>query len=210
MENDQKHFEDLSEIRSLMERSSKFISLSGISGIIAGLIAFAGAFAAWWYLHVFVLSVEMPFFFHSLSGSEEMVIMLSLLSIVVFISALAGAIYFTTRSSRKKNIKIWDLNTKRLLFSLFLPLAAGAFFIFALIYYGLFFLILPSSLIFYGLSLINGSNYTYSDIKFLGYFEIILGAICLFLPFLGLYIWAFGFGVMHIIYGIVMYFKYER
>ena len=46
MNNQNEHLETLSEIRTLMERSSKFLSLSGISGISAGIIAIVGVVAA--------------------------------------------------------------------------------------------------------------------------------------------------------------------
>jgi hypothetical protein len=210
MKNDTKHFEDLSEIRSMMERASKFISLSGISGILAGMIALIGSIIAWWYLYVFIPKNELPVFFTSLSLKAEIIIVLFALACFIFTGALFAAIYFTTRNSKKKNIPVWDFNTKRLLFNLFLPLLVGAIFIIALIMNDLYQIILPASLIFYGLSLINAGHFTYSDIKFLGYFEIVLGLMGLFVADWGFLIWAFGFGVMHIIYGLIMYFKYEK
>jgi hypothetical protein len=120
------------------------------------------------------------------------------------------AVFFTTRNSKKKNISIWDFSSRRLLFNLSIPLVVGAFFISVLTYYEFYILIIPSSLIFYGLSLINGGHFTYSDIKYLGYLEIILGLVALMIVNWGFLIWGFGFGILHIIYGIIMYFKYEK
>ena len=65
------------------------------------------------------------------------------------------------------------------------------------------------SLIVYGLALINGSKYTLGEIRYLGYAELITGIISLWLPEYGLYFWAFGFGLLHIIYGFTMWWKYD-
>ena len=42
--------EDLQAIREIMERSSKFLSLSGLSGIFAGVCALIGAAIAWFII----------------------------------------------------------------------------------------------------------------------------------------------------------------
>jgi hypothetical protein len=64
--------------------------------------------------------------------------------------------------------------------------------------------------VFYGLALVNASKYTLTDIRYLGITEIILGILNIFFLRRGLYFWALGFGVLHIIYGLVMWWKYER
>jgi hypothetical protein len=43
----------------------------------------------------------------------------------------------------------------------------------------------------------------------LGITEIILGLMSSWLIGYGLLFWAVGFGVMHIFYGLMMYFRYE-
>ena len=65
-------------------------------------------------------------------------------------------------------------------------------------------------LIFYGLALINSSKYTFFEIRYLGIAEIVLGLIASVFVSSGLILWAAGFGLLHIIYGIIMYYKYER
>jgi len=210
MENHQKHLNDLSEIRNMMERASKFISLSGISGISAGIIALIGAAIAYWFLNFHLPAAAGPMIFGTMSVYQDSVIFLFLLAAVVFLGACMLAVIFTTKNSRKKKIPIWDYSSKRLLIHLMVPILIGFFFIVALVYYGCFELIIPSSLIFYGLSLINGGHFTFRDIKILGFIEIFLGLIALVFVSWGLYIWAFGLGVLHIVYGSIMYFKYEK
>lgn len=198
----------LSDIRKMMDRSSRFISLSGLSGVFAGLVGLIGAYLA---------HRELNKYFNDADGfgvDAELNIEFKLIKIgiSVLLIALAGGLLFTYRQSRKKKLPIWDKTAKTLLINLAIPLIAGGFFIIALLlnHPNSFGLIAPSCLIFYGLALINASKYTYTDIRFLGIFEIVLGIFALFNIGYGLYFWAFGFGVLHIVYGLMMYFKYER
>jgi hypothetical protein len=71
-------------------------------------------------------------------------------------------------------------------------------------------LIPPACLIFYGLALVNASKYTLGEVRYLGYGQLILGVINIWLPEYGLYFWAAGFGVLHIVYGLVMWYRYEK
>jgi len=75
---------------------------------------------------------------------------------------------------------------------------------------GYYELIAPCCLIFYGLALVNGSKYTLGEVKYLGYGQVVLGIMNLWLLGYGLYFWAAGFGILHIIYGTLMWWKYER
>ncbi|MEZ4991143.1 MAG: hypothetical protein R2824_12055 [Saprospiraceae bacterium] len=209
----ERHFEALQDIRSMMERSSRFISLSGLSGVAAGTFALLGAAAAYWYLHI------MPFdqkrIYYQLARSTEhrsmdYLTFFALDAMIIFILAISGGIFFTTRKARRKGLKIWDRLTQRLLINLLLPLFTGGLFCLALFYHGYIALIAPTTLIFYGLALLNASKYTFNDIRYLGLSEIILGSIALFMLGYGLEFWAIGFGLLHIIYGSLMYFKYER
>lgn len=189
---------DLTEIRAMMEKSAKFLSLSGLSGICAGIVALIGAFFVlqkFKEVKVSGITDDLPLFYLSLAG-------------IVLVLALVLVVYFTTRNAKKKNLPIWTIATKYLLKSLFIPLAAGGLFSVVLWYRGLPELIFSATLIFYGLALLNASKYVMNEIRYLGVIEIILGLIAGIIN--GLIFWAIGFGVMHIIYGIFMYLKYEK
>ena len=197
-----------------MERSSRFISLSGWSGIAAGICALVGAFFAQNALKNDYYSVStsnqndynyFPFFLKQLLYDRLFHIALS-----TFIAAFVSAFIFTYLRSRKNNTPVWSTTSRRLLLNVCIPMIVGGIFLLKLIENGTYGLIAPGCLIFYGLALINGSKYTLSEIKYLGYFEIFLGIISCWFTGLGLYFWAVGFGVLHIIYGTVMWFKYER
>ena len=210
MESHKKHIDDLSEIRSMMEKASKFISLSGLAGVLAGIYAIIGAGVAYWYFYVFLLKAKAPLFFQSLGFEDSSIVFLLLLAMTIFFLAFTSAIILTTRNSKKKKLPIWDHSSRRLLLNLGVPVFAGVVFVLALLFYGVYFLVVPATIIFYGLALINGGHFTYSDIRFLGYIELVIGFFSLFLFDYALLIWTVCFGILHIFYGIVMYYKYER
>lgn len=191
---------DISEIRSLMERSSKFLSLSGLAGVSAGLVALAGAGAAYIRLGNMTGALEEKNHFSFLLLDAGIVLVL----------ALGLAVFFTRRMARKKGLPVWSNTTKYMLANLLLPLCTGGFFCVILWYHGLTALISPATLVFYGLALLNTSNQTLREVRYLGLAEIFLGLLAaLFLAYWLLF-WAFGFGIMHVVYGIFMYLKYEQ
>lgn len=200
------YHEDLSHIRSMMERSSRFISLSGLSGVVAGLTAIIGAL----YVY-FVFKREGISYFdgdRNIFG-PALVRELVWIGTGILVVAVLSGYFFTASKSKKKGLKIWDATTKRLLITFAVPLVAGGFFCLALIYHHLFVFVAPATLIFYGLALVSAERYTLTDVKYLGYFEIILGLISLFFLGWGLLFWAIGFGVLHIVYGLIMHKKYK-
>ena len=191
-------YEELSSIRDLMERSSKFISLSGISGILAGVYALAGA--GWGYTRI-----------KNHSGSEQEILWLLVsIALAVMILSLVTGYWFSMRKAKNRKESVWNPVSRRLLTAVSYPMFTGAFFIGIMLSKGEYTIIAAASLLFYGLALIAGSQYTFDDIKWLGICEILLGLFALILPEHGLLVWAIGFGLLHIVYGSVMHFKYER
>ncbi len=206
-------WETLRDIRQMMERSSRFISLSGWSGVAAGICALAGAFFA----HQVIMNNGGPASL-KLGGDLNNVVTVKqfmgsrLFSVAVFtfIAALVTAFIFTYVKSKKKNVPIWGSTSRRLIINVAVPMIAGGLFLLRMIQVGFYGLIAPGCLIFYGLALVNASKYTLGEIRYLGYAQIVLGIInCWFMGY-GIYFWAIGFGVLHIIYGILMWQKYER
>ena len=206
------HLATLNEIRSLMERSSRFISLSGLSGVAAGAAALLGAALA--YIYLGARPFDHDRMYYAAAGEMnrwgmDYATFFLLDAGAVLVLALGSGIFFTTRKARRKGQKIWDALTRRLLVSLAIPLAAGGLFCLALIQYGALGLVAPAMLIFYGLALVNASKFTLHDIWYLGLCEIVLGLLAAFQLGYGLEAWAAGFGLLHIIYGVWMYYKYE-
>ncbi len=201
------YIKDLSEIRSIMEKSSRFISLSGLSGVMAGIYALIGAFVA---SHLIYNSYD---FLNNGFLEREVGVNLTYLvidAVAVIILTIATGIYFTTKKAKKNNVKTWDESAKNVIINLLIPLVVGGLFVLVLYSRGFISLIAPATLIFYGLGLINASKYTFRDIRYLGFLEVALGLVASTTIGNGLLFWAIGFGVLHIIYGALMYFKYER
>jgi general stress protein CsbA len=213
MEDQKEHLQALSDIRSMMERSSRFISLSGLSGVFAGVFALIGAYLGYVkigsYAENYRSMIEMD-------GNgrvgvvDDLVAYLFFVAAGVLVASLLVGVLLTMRNSRKKGIRTWDSTAQRLLINLAIPLTTGGLFCLIMLYHGDIGLIAPATLIFYGLALINASKYTFNDIRYLGICEIILGLTASLYIGYGLFFWAVGFGVLHIVYGAVMYFKYER
>ncbi len=212
VENNNEHLETLSQIRSMMERSSRFISLSGLSGVAAGSFALLGAAMVYVYLGLSPFSNYRIFYADVLQNGKwgigyEAFFLLD--AALVFLLAVASGIYFTTRKAKRKGQKVWDQSALRMLSNLAIPLIVGGIFCLVLYRERQILLIAPATLVFYGLALVNGSKFTLNDIRYLGLCEIGLGIIGLFFPGYGLELWAIGFGLLHIAYGLVMYRKYE-
>jgi hypothetical protein len=204
--------DQLKEIRNLMERSSKFISLSGLSGVSAGIVALLGAAYAFFVLHYNQRYFEPEVYFSASKNIlfSSIILELILSATIVLVLAVGLALFFTSRKAKKLGEKAWNNTSKRMVYHLFVPLIAGGCFCLALIYYGALFLVAPATLIFYGLALINAGKFTMIEIQYLGLSEILLGILGLVFIGFGLIIWAVGFGVLHIIYGVVMYYRYDR
>jgi hypothetical protein len=209
----QNHLDNLQEIRSLMERSSRFISLSGLSGIAAGIWALLGAAAAYMYVNASPFDGQ-RLYYNDVSGLNKWGVDYFTFFLIdaglVLLLAVGSGILFTTRKAKRKGLPIWDSLTRRLLINLMIPLIAGGIFCLAMYYHGIVGLIAPATLIFYGLALVNASKYTLDDVRYLGLMEIGLGLLACFWVGNGLEFWAVGFGLLHIVYGTLMYFKYER
>lgn len=208
MDQNQEHLKNLSEIRSLMERSSSFLSLSGLSGISAGIIGLVAASILDFKLSPFLDYRKTVFL--TVEHRIELINFSLLVLIPALLLTFISVIFFTSLKAKKKNLKLWDPSAKRLLVNLFIPLITGGLFsiILLLNYYDN--LILPSMIIFFGLALINASKYTLNEIFWHGLTNVFLGLAAMIFPQYSLLFWGAGFGVMNIIYGTVMYFKYER
>jgi hypothetical protein len=202
--------QEVKDIRRMMERSSRFISLSGLSGVAAGIFALVAAgIARYSIFDNYYTAYDHRGRFDD-SSFAALKIRLMGLAAAVFAAAFLSALYFTWRKSNKQGVSLWNHTSRRLLWNMVIPLVAGGLFILGMLQYDDWRFVAPACLIFYGLALVNASKYTLTDIRYLGYCEIIAGVINMQWIGYGLYFWALGFGVLHIIYGVVMWWKYER
>ncbi|GGG78675.1 hypothetical protein GCM10007415_08420 [Parapedobacter pyrenivorans] len=205
MKKEKDYVGDIAAIRSMMERTSKFLSLSGWAGIMAGIYALMGAYVAYVYFAFDPDEVtQVP--------SDEGIVLPKLiaLAVAVLVLAIGTAIFLSYKKADKRGERIWNTTSRRLLINMSVPLVAGGILIFVLISKGLIGLVAPFTLVFYGLALYNAGNFTYAEVRMLGLMEIVLGLVGLCFIGYGLLCWAIGFGVLHIIYGIYIHYRYER
>ena len=210
MNESREHLQTLSDIRSMMERSSRFLSLSGLSGVSAGVIALAGAAVV--YGRIGLITYPRSYYKSlvdetSRAAADQFFVTVA---VAVLVAALLSGAFFTVRKARRQGQSVWNQTSRRLLWAMLVPLAAGGVFCLVLLLHNLIWLAFPGTLIFYGLALLSGSRYTVRDVESLGYCEVGLGLLALFFPGYNLLTWAVGFGVLHIVYGLAMYYKYER
>ena len=196
------YLKDIGEIKDMMNKSSRFISLSGLSGILAGVYALIGAAITYYLVDKYSDGILI------LDGWVYETCRFTLI-MVAFLSIITGII-LTTRKAKKNSASMWDATSKRLVINFLIPLIAGGLYILIILNNGKYGQTGALMLIFYGLALVNASKYSIGDIKYLGYTELVLGLIAALFPGYGFWLWVLGFGVMHIIYGSWMHFKYDR
>jgi uncharacterized membrane protein YiaA len=199
---EEKYLQDISEIKMMMNKSSQFISLSGLAGILAGVYALIGAFVA------NQLLLNHKGYYITLESRTFQLIVLT--AVLVLVLSVITATILTFGKAKKKGEKVWNATSKRMIINFLIPLATGGIFALILLRNGVYGLIAPVTLIFYGLSCVNASKYTFRDVRYLGITVIILGLLSTEFSGYALEFWALGFGVCHILYGSIMYFKYDR
>jgi hypothetical protein len=204
----------LAEIKRMMQQSSRFVSLSGLSGVSVGICALV---ASYFGLQIINSSSSSPIRndnynveAYPLNIRTYMGYGLFQIALATLIVSISLAFIFTYIKSRKSQTPIWTTASKRLLINVSIPLLVGGIFILKLIEYRCVGLIAPACLLFYGLALVNGSKYTLGEIRYLGYGQLLLGVLNSFFIGYGIYFWAIGFGMLHIIYGVYMWYRYER
>ena len=209
MKNDT-YLQDLTEIKSIMKHSTRFLSLSGFSGVSVGVIALCSSFLA--FLYIRSIQTEQAHSPHISDGvlHQNAILLLFALALLTLVLSISVAYYFTLRKSKSDNTPLWTPASKKLVVDMSIPLLTGGLFSLISVVHGLFVLVAPITLICYGLSLVSASKYTVYELKHFGVIQIILGLIAFTIMAYHLIIWAFGFGVLHIFYGLMMYFRYEK
>ena len=209
MDKQQQPLEDLQHIKKMMERSSRFISLSGLSGIAAGSCALAGAWFASQKINCWVKG-DCQLSLLITSNGFELINDLFWIATITFIAAFVSAFIFTYLRSKKNGTPMLGTTTVRLFWNMVIPITVGGIFLIRMMQLGEYQLVAPGCLIFYGLALVNASKYTLGEVRYLGYGQLVLGIFNLWWIGYGLQFWAMGFGVLHIVYGVMMWWKYER
>lgn len=208
MKTEEDYIQDISQIRSMMERSTRFLSLTGWSGILAGVYALAGAY--WAYRTYYVAGESLLYNTLDTPQLYAPAQPFFLLATSILVLAVGTAVLLSWKRARTKGEQLWNPAARRLVINLAIPLVTGGVFVLLLFAKGLVGLIAPATLIFYGLALVNAGKFTFEEVKYFGIIEILLGLLAMYFIGYGLLFWAIGFGLLHIVYGVYMHIKYER
>ena len=200
MKTTENYLAEIREIRKMMQESSRFLSLSGLSGILIGLYALTGAYVAYRFIDAATLQP---------ANTAEITRQLIMLAAFVLVLSLLTVVGLTYRRAKKEGKNIWNPGSRLMLLNLAIPLVSGGILILVFVFRGMYSIVSPACLIFYGLALVNAAKFTRQEIFYMGLFQILLGIAAALFPQAGLLLWAVGFGIIHIIYGAVMYFRYE-
>lgn len=204
MKTTENYLEEIKEIRKIMEQSGRFLSLSGLSGVLIGIYALIGA-----YITYRIIYLPPPSVFRKVFAGDVVYQLITLAMIVLLVSFVT-TLWLTWQKAKKEGKKIWNHGSRQMLINLAIPFISGGILILTFTFRGFYEIISPACLIFYGLALVNAAKFTRQEIYYLGLSEISLGILAALFPGTGLIFWALGFGVLHIIYGSVMYFRYDR
>lgn len=204
MEQKEQYVNEIKAIRQMMEQSSRFLSLSGLSGILIGVYALVGAYLANNIIENKGSGLE------SILAGSKMVSQLLMLAIIVLALSVISVIILTYRKTKRDGYKIWSKGTRLLIFNLAVPLVSGGILTGIFLAQGFYETIVPALLVFYGLALVNAAKFTRQEIYYMGLCQIITGIIAALLPAYALILWAFGFGIIHILYGTIMHFRYDH
>ena len=195
--NKDKALESVNEIKELMEKSSRFVSLSGFTAIIAGIYALAGACTV----------------AHVLTPDTRLIVALQtsiVVAALVFVASAITAIILSYYKSKRISQKFFSRLTYRALWHFVLPLFAGGVLCLSMLWNGYYGILSSAMLVFYGLAQVNVSKYSYASLAWLGYAFILLGIVDSIVGGHSLLFWSIGFGGFHIIYGILFYICIEK
>lgn len=206
-----KYLSDISEIKNMMSKSTQFISLSGLSGILAGIYALIGAALANYILEAYHISKYYEIAQNSaVIALDDVIVALVIIALGIVLLSLATGIILSSAKARKAGEKLWNTTSRRLAVNFMIPVVTGGAFALILVDKNYFDLVAATLLLFYGLACVNASKYTFRNVRYLGLTIVGLGLLATVFPEHSLLLWSIGFGFCHIVYGTIMYYKYDR
>lgn len=203
--------QDLESIRTMMERSSRFQTINGWGVTAVGLIALVAALVA---NGLFYEGSDS--WFSTLYGNTDYLwshkTQIAIIGALILVAVCGGIVFFSSlwMAKRKKISVTLDPNMRRTMFNFAVPLLAGAILCTALLVQGHYGLTSSIMLIFYGLALINCHHFSHRLLGVLGYLELALGLADCFVVTHALLFWALGFGVLHVVFGLLLIVKNRR
>ncbi|MEW6510686.1 MAG: hypothetical protein AB1428_06960 [Bacteroidota bacterium] len=184
------------DLRSATAQPTRLLTLTGLPGILAGLIGTGGAAGA----HAVVTSE---------GGEASKIGFIALIGAGAALLTIGCSAFHSARRLSHWGKTAWSAADREVVREMATPLLAGLMFTAVLVMHRMFMAIPGSLLVFYGLSLDAAAKATRPEVRWLAWIEIALGMIAFVFTEHALTYWAVGFGISHILYGGLMYFKDE-
>jgi len=201
--NNKNYLEDISQIKNLMAESSKFLVFTtGLSGLFSGLFAIAGITYIYFLAEGKVNDIQELVTNYKSTIAIVLVVTLAFSTLITFL--------LTKRNAKSNGQNPWNPIAKKMVFNFYSVGILGGIYVLILFFQEKYEFIVELMLIFYGMALLNGSKYTFDQVKFLAYIQIALGLICSLYPTHDFWFWIVGFGFVNLIYGGIMYFGYGK
>ncbi|MDX1492730.1 MAG: hypothetical protein R3253_01555 [Longimicrobiales bacterium] len=180
--------DNLRYIRETMERSGSFTHVSGIGGVVMGLVALVAAFIA-----------------RSMAGDLEW-LAVWIVAAGICLAVAAGSM---ARKSRAEGVSLLSGPGRKFLWSVTPSLVAGAVLTLVLAQADATGLLPGIWLLLYGSAVVTGGSHSVRPVPLMGVAFMVAGAAALLSPAgWGDIYMAAGFGGLHILFGIVIWRKH--
>lgn len=180
--------DNLRYIRETMERSASFTHVSGIGGVLMGLIALGAT----------TIAIRM---------TDPMAWLITW--IVAAVASLSVAALMMARKSRSEGVTLLTGPGRKFAWNVIPPLVAGAILTVVLARVGMMELLPGVWLLLYGTSVVTGGSYSVRSIPVMGLVFMLAGVAALLAPpAFGDAFMAAGFGGLHIVFGILIWRKH--
>jgi hypothetical protein len=181
--------ENLEFIRDTMERSTHFTAVPGYGGMLIGFTAIGAAYIA---------HTQAPLI-------RDWVIVWLVEAVLAFCIGL----FAMWQKSKLAGTTLNSVPAKKMILSFVPPMICGVIITLGLWRYGDFVSMIPVWLLLYGAAVVTGGSYSVRAVPIMGWCFIALGAIAFFLPAnTGNLMMTLGFGLLHMVFGLVIARKY--
>jgi len=188
-------------IKGIVESSNRYTNVSGLAGILSGVLALTGCIISYYLLDSFNLTAPLI---------QSKLLLLGILWLIIFTGAVVLQVVFTVYKAHKIGVQPWTKLSHQIVFALLPGLLAGAILTLYLVKYNQPVFIPGVWILLYGVGIAASGIFSIIAVRLLGWAFILTSTLPLFVyPECGLIFMALTFGVYHIIYGLVVAIKYR-
>jgi hypothetical protein len=201
------------EASSGVRRQTRYLAFSAWSFLSIGLLFLLVIASAWVYLGYEIEGQTDP---EQLFGRFEAIpshyYALAAVACLLALGLGLGLVtWFNNRKAERLGLARWNAAATKMVQEAAVPLLGGGLLLAVLVFrYGLFGLVAPLSLLFYGLALTRASWFSLRELRSLGYVQIGLGLVSCLFPRETLLFWGLGLGLAHVLFGLWMAVREQR